>query len=247
MSETQLAVSPPQELRTVESEPGDLLRLAVDRGMGPDALEKLMALQERMAAAKAKAEYREAFARFQKLQPAIPKSKKGFNYVYAPLEVIADAIRSTLSECGLTYTFDAEFNDSHVTVTCYVHHIGGHSESARFTGKIDGAKVLSNTGKAVTNDVQTAGSAMSYGKRYALCAALGLSVGGEDNDAYAEPEQQAAPTDPAIVAKIKSIGTSKSLADYWRELTPGQRGAHVRVFQSHAAEVKAAEAEESNA
>ena len=68
-------------------------------------------------------------------------------------------------------------------MVCIVHHVEGHSERTAFPVPIDRA--------ARMNDTQKVGSALTYGRRYALCAALGIVTAEEDDDAIA-----AAPTAP---------------------------------------------------
>ncbi len=62
-------------------------------------------------------------------------------------------------------------------VACIVHHREGHSERTEFLVPIDV--------QARMNDAQKAGSALTYGRRYALCAALGIVTAEEDDDGRA--------------------------------------------------------------
>lgn len=162
--------------------PADLLRLAVAGGADVDKLEKLMALQERWQAGQAKREYVAAMMKFQSLLPTIPKIREvhkasgGLLYKFANLDDIMDSIRPIEKECGFMHRFDfAPREGGGCKCTCIVTHIGGHSEST--TVSIPPTKGMN------TNPAQDNGIEMTYGQRYAIIGAYGITTADEDRDA----------------------------------------------------------------
>lgn len=60
-------------------------------------------------------------------------------------------------------------------VTCTIHHVAGHKRSSEFQATIDRAA------KAM-NATQQCASALTYGRRYSLCMALGIVTADIDDD-----------------------------------------------------------------
>jgi hypothetical protein len=67
---------------------------------------------------------------------------------------------------------------------------------------IDGNKIEFTYPANLAGTAQQVGSAITYAKRYALCAVLGLIVGGEDDDGN-EAEKQAPAPKPITLNKAK--------------------------------------------
>ena len=138
----------------------------------------------------ARSAFYEALASFQATVPHIdkarvanvrPRNGSAYSYRYADLAGIQRAIAPALVACGLSVTFDTAATPGGFLVTCNVHHIAGHSACASFPVPIDTAGRM--------NPAQAAGSALTYGRRYALCAALGIVTAEDDDDAQgADPE-----------------------------------------------------------
>lgn len=166
-----------------EPTPMVLLQQAIDRGLTTTDLERLAALQERWEERQAAKAFGEALAKFQSLCPVVKKSRRAdtgkFAYTYASYDDIHFAIRALLAECGLTVSFDTTTEGGAVKVTCHVRH-GSHVQSTAFVVPMP---------QLSTNNTQSFGAALSYGKRYALCAALNIVVSDEDDDASALVER----------------------------------------------------------
>lgn len=163
---------------------GQMLQLAVERGIAPEALEKLVNLHERISDRMAAAEFARAFAEFKRRCPRIEKRRSSegtgqrsgarFAFRYANIEDIAEAVDPILTELGFSYGFDAETIGGGMKVTCRLRHVAGHSESASFTSPVDSALPVSNQQKHV--------GASTYGKRQALIGVLGLVTVDEDTE-----------------------------------------------------------------
>lgn len=170
----------------------DFLTLAIERGVDADALEKLVALHERLEARKAEQAFNEALQQFQERVPVIPKNKrvnyptKGggkVDYSYSTFDHVADTIRPLMTDLGLHYSFSTEPMDGkRLMVKCIVRHIDGHSIESTFPVDVDST--------AKMNIQQQMASATTYAKRYALIQALGITTADTDDDAYLAGQSQ---------------------------------------------------------
>jgi len=168
-----------------------LLQIAIQNGVDADSLSKLVDLNQRMMAMRAKQDFYLALQEFQDRCPPIPKNKKvdyttkaggRVNYSYATLDHISETIRPLLTELGLSYTFECGSDAKSMKVACIVHHVAGHSETSEFPVDIDRSSKMSS--------MQQSASAMTYCRRYALCNALGITTADTDDDAYSVGESQ---------------------------------------------------------
>lgn len=185
-------------------EPSQLLAQAITQGANIDALERLMALQERWEANQAKSEFFAALAKFQSIVPRIPRRKKGYNYLYAPLEDIDETIRPAMLECQLTKRWEIagtkEDGTDIITVTCIITHVAGHSERTTLHGLPDSS--------GSKNEIQARGSTVTYLQRYTLIGALGLTTADEDIDArISDPSEKITPENVAFLRQeLKEVG-----------------------------------------
>src|SRR5579864_756084 len=158
-----------------------LISQAIDKNIDVDKLERLLAMRSDMKKEWAKGEYDKAMAAFQGECPIIERTKQGYNYKYAPLEVIAEQIKPFLLKNGLSYTFNTEEIDNKIIVYCIVTHVAGH------TGEPSKAVITKETTTKM-NLSQQSGAVMTYGKRYSLMNALAIMVRDEDTDASTSKE-----------------------------------------------------------
>lgn len=160
-------------------EPAGLIQLAIEKGADVDRLSALMDLEERYRARLAVEGFNEARSAFQAQCPDIPKTKEVKNrdgsvrYRFAPLDQIMKRVAPSLQSNGLSYRWETEKAEDGVSVICYLTHRLGHESASR-------AFIPAVTGHG-TNAAQDEGSAISYGKRYSFCNALGLQPD-EDDD-----------------------------------------------------------------
>lgn len=167
------------ERAMVRYDPSQLLSQAIEKGLGIETLERLMALQERWQANTAKAEFFEALAQFQSLVPDILKKKKAYEAMYAPLGDIDKVIKTPMRECGLSKRWEQQQDaDGKLTMTCIITHSAGHSERTSI-GPVDPGS-LEKT-KAM-NTIQQRGAVITYLQRYTLIGALGLTTADADID-----------------------------------------------------------------
>lgn len=183
-----------------------LIRLAIDKNVDVDKLERLIALKEREVARNARDAFFQALANFQEKCPPVVKNKTAeivsrrtggkFSYGYASLDELQRHIRPYLRAENLSYSFDVEADGKErLIVTCILRHIDGHFERASFPVPIETTERMSGA--------QANGAALSYGKRQALSAVLGLSIEEDTDGKRADApdlitEEQAADIDALI-------------------------------------------------
>jgi hypothetical protein len=135
----------------------------------------------------AQAAWTAAFVAAQAEMPEIAKTKtakietankRSFSYSYAELPGIIEAVRATLSNHGLAVAQSVESNGPGIGVATRIYHRDGHVETF-------GPIVL-----AAGNDARSAGSAITYARRYALCAALGIAPDDDDDAEVATKKVQ---------------------------------------------------------
>ncbi len=111
-----------------------------------------------------------------KLQSSIKKANKStvntfHKNQYSTIEDVWDSIRELLSPLGLFVSQEITSKEGYVCVTTFITHASG--EWMEF-----GALEIPCPKK----DCQGVGIAITYGKKYALCAALGIVSGENDDD-----------------------------------------------------------------
>lgn len=162
--------------------PMEMLNAAVARGADIAVLEKLMDLQERWEAGRARKAFDAAIAAAKAEIPVIRKnrevdftsSKGRTNYRHEDFGEIARTIDPILGKHGLSYRFRATSNlNEPVMVTCIVSHRDGRSEETTLTAGRD------ESGNK--NSIQGIGSTITYLQRYTLKAALGLAASNDDD------------------------------------------------------------------
>ena len=207
-----------------------LFEMAIRGDAEVAVLEKLMDLQERVETRNARRVFFDELAAFQRECPEIPKSKTAsiksqrtgteFGYKYAPLDAIARVVRDPLENHGFSYSFSARMADGFLNVRCTLRHIDGHQTSSTFPVPIDGGARMSAA--------QSHGAALTYGKRQALVAVLGLSTTEDDIDAprgitHTEPigQEQLARLS-ARIDEVKALRPRFSEAKYLKYLKVDQ-------------------------
>jgi hypothetical protein len=187
----------PEEIQSVQTmqiyTPPSLMALAIQNNVDIERLTKLMELQERWQANEAKKDFVAAMSAFKKNPPQIIKDmhveyKAGnatVKYNHASLGNITASVSEALSEHGLSTRWETKQENNQITVTCFITHISGHSESTSLTASPD------NSGGK--NAIQAIGSAVTYLQRYTLLTITGLATNEFENDGRGA-EKQSEPT-----------------------------------------------------
>ena len=131
--------------------------------------------------------------------PNVRKTGTGNYGKFAELSELIDSVRPVLAKHGLAFSQDVSgLPDGRIGVTTILVHTSG----ARFaTGPLP---------MPAPADPQKVGSAITYARRYALMATLGLAA--EDDDGQAAkpaPQARKAPPNPAAEALMARIKATK--------------------------------------
>lgn len=171
---------------------------AIKSGASPEQLLQLMQLQVQAdqhqlslmaqrrvwdredAAERAKREYDEALVRFKEQCPNVARLKdiaegprKGAKY--ADLDAVVETATGHLSANGFTCTWRVvDDGKDWIAVEARLQHKGGHHETVRFSGPIDG------TGNK--NAIQARKSTVSYLERITMLLVCGLAEADADDD-----------------------------------------------------------------
>lgn len=143
-----------------------------------------------------KKELLKALSEFQKEVPVIHKNTDGYNYKYADLSAIFAVIKPLMYSHGLGFT---QLLDGESLKTVIFHVETGQSieSSVHIKQEVTLAKM---------NAFQVMGSAITYYRRYALSASLGL-ITDDDKDACGEQVKKVK-TPPVKVVGTKEIDTA---------------------------------------
>lgn len=148
-----------------------------------------------------------------------------FKSKYADLASCWDACRKQLAANGLCVIQTTTHTDAGVMLVTTLAHSSG--EWIRGT-----LPVLTKD-----NGPQAQGSGITYARRYALAAIVGLAQIDDDAEAAQARGKPAPVHDAQIVVEIASVKSSKELGDLWKSLTVEQRTAHADLFTARKKEL----------
>ena len=149
-----------------------------------------------METSETKAELFKAFANFKKKlkQPLKDANNPFFKSKYVPLENVVQVVDEAMIDTGLSYTQGiADLEEGYLRVDTIVLH-----ESGEYM-VIKGSKV-----KPVKNDPQSAGSAITYARRYSLSTAFGIASDPDDDGNGASQQAKNKPK-PELTPEQKVI------------------------------------------
>ncbi len=184
--------------------PMAMIETAIAKGVDPEQLSKLLDLQERWERNRAADSFAAALTTFQAQMPVVKKAQtakvKDWSYTFASYDDVMRAAAPILAQCKLAISFSTEPAQGALKVTCRVRH-GIHFEEHSLTVPIPDMRV---------SDTQKFGAALSYAKRYAVCAALNIVVSDEDDDAASQLDsvnaKEAAILKALVVEKKADLG-----------------------------------------
>jgi hypothetical protein len=152
----------------------------------------------------------EALVMLQAQLPEVAKTADAQYGKYADLTVVSRALLPLLASCGLSWTCcPTARNDGGRFVLDYaLKHVSGE--------EISGLYPLPTTGSP-----QQIGTAITYARRYALCAVTGLAPGGDDDDG------QAGEKGHADAKRPRNVPDSQLAAE--GRMTRGEKSAHEQL------------------
>ena len=192
---------------------------AVERGMTPEMVERMLAIQERWEASQARKAYFDAFANFRAESVRVIRNTertagplKGTKY--ADLSAVVDAVTLPLSRHKLSHSWKLTKDEPDwIEVTCTLSHSMGYGESVFMGGPPD----TSDGGKT---PIQRRMSTVSMLERYTLKAVTGVAEedddgsGGAGNNQRTGDEKQKPPakTNGAPPTDAKPTGATDQAA-----------------------------------
>ncbi|MEM6413168.1 MAG: ERF family protein [Pseudomonadota bacterium] len=225
--------------------PMEMLNTALSNGAPIETLEKLMALQERWEANQARKAFVAAMANARAKFEPILKRHNGYNnrYKYEQLSDIETAVRSALSEHGITYEWQTEdSDDGRIRVTCIATHSDGHNKTNSLSCH---PKDVADP-KANMNGAQRIQTAVTYLERITLKALLGLAAGPDSDGVAGEQAYDTAP----LKQQIDDAEDFPALAEVAEELNAVSdmpNSARAELLQYFSNRQRALKAELNNA
>lgn len=129
---------------------------------------------------------------------------------YADLTSCWDACREPLGKHGLAVIQTTETADTTVTVVTTLAHESGEW--------VRGTLTIPATGNKGVNPAQALGSAISYGRRYGLCAIVGICTDDDDGNAAGrprDPQRRASISEQDITQRIQAAATTDQLTQLY--------------------------------
>lgn len=152
-----------------------ITRAAQDKTLDLDRVERLFAMQEKLAAKRAESEFLDALARFKESAPVVSKdmTNNQYNSRYASLGNTVNTTNPALGRAGLTASWELDQTQG-IKVTCVLSHVGGHSKRVSLSGPPDssGAK----------NPIQQIKSTVTYLELATFQAVTGIATHGASVD-----------------------------------------------------------------
>lgn len=149
------------------------------------------------------------------MEPAVKDANNpAFKSKYADLASVWNAVRGPLSSNGLSVMQDVTMVDNKVSVTTRLAHSSGQWQ--------DFGPLVVPMNKS---DAHGVGSATSYGRRYSLCAAVGVVQ--DDDDGNASTRHDSGPSGMPVARPIPKSGNSSDGAP----MNDGQ----IRILKAKAA------------
>jgi hypothetical protein len=201
----------------LQREAGSILdviaRAAADPTVNVDKLERLLAIQQTILADQRRTAFMAAKARLQAVLPQVTKhgtisdSHGNARNHFAKIEDIDAAIRPLYTAEGFSFDVDSKATQGGATYTCKMSHAEGHSETKELFLPLD-------TG-AGRNNVQSAGSTLSYARRYLIMMHLNLVTRDEDNDGNGAPQPITAAQCAELRSGLAAVGGSEARFLNW--------------------------------
>ena len=148
-----------------------------------------------------------------------------FKSKYADLASCWDACRKQLAANGLAVIQTTNTTDAGVVLVTTLAHSSG--------------EWIRGVLPVVTKDAgpQAQGSGITYARRYALAAIVGLAQIDDDAEAAQARGKPEPATDPTVFTAIAAAPDAQALAALWKSLSPEARSAHATSFTARKKEL----------
>lgn len=185
-------------------------KVSMTPNLNPEIIHRMLDAQQRVLDRQAEQEFNQALNDLQSKLQAVPKNglidfvdKKGNERKtpFAKFEDMMKVLKPLMIANGFTVSFTSEPIEGGMLVTGTLTHKGGHciKSAMRLPLDVSGSK----------NNLQGAGSTISYGRRYILDMLFNIVREGEDTDGYGAPISDDLLQE--IKARIKATGANDAL------------------------------------
>jgi hypothetical protein len=143
-----------------------------------------------------------------------------FKSKYADLASCWDACRKPLTDNGLAVIQTIEAGEARAVLVTTLCHASG--------------EWIKSYCPILTKDdsPQGQGSGITYARRYALAAMVGLAQIDDDAEAAQGRHKVSAPQNPELLAKIAATATAEELSKLYNAVPQDVREAHIEVFKA---------------
>ncbi len=166
-----------------------LVQLALEKGVNPDQLGKLLDLQERWTSDRAKEAFARAMNQCQREIPAVVRDAVNsfLGNRYLQLETLQSRITPVFLRHGFSLSWSQGEcpKEGFTRVLATLRHVEGHSEQYQGDYPLDG--VGAKGGKNM-NALQGVVSAHTYAQRDMLRLMFNVTISNQDTDGQADPE-----------------------------------------------------------
>ena len=123
----------------VDNSPSGLLRLAVERNLDIDKLQKFMELHREWEVNEARKAYYLAVSEFKRNPPTVTKDKKNTQYDswYTSIGNLTSTVNTELGKHGLSANWSYDQGEKTISATCILTHAMGHHESVTLSAPPD--------------------------------------------------------------------------------------------------------------
>jgi hypothetical protein len=188
-----------------------VLQQAIERGIDPDALKKLMDLVERHESMEAKKAYDAAMVDLKRDLPTVldrdkTVSFKSVHYTHTSLAHAVEIVTPVLTQHGFSVSWVPSNDAQAVAVTCRLTHRQGHFGESTIKSAPDNSGMKSGP--------QAIASTITLLERYTLLALLGIATTDmPEPEPQAEPNEQNTERTMKAIKAMGDIGISKGDAE----------------------------------
>lgn len=163
------------------------------------------------------------------------KDTAGYNYKYADLAQVLSLIRPLLLKNGLSFTQHVSNADGSVVIETVVMHESGQWMASELN--------MPPTPSSKMSPAQAVGSAITYGRRYALTAIFGITQQAEDDDAadhgkHQQQKQQQQQRPPAHQAPKSPVDVAGPLTHIQNAISMDDKMNGFKVWIGLSNEIK---------
>lgn len=218
---------------TPQVHPLAMVQQAVERGLDPETISKLMDLADRHAATEARKAYSRALVALKADLPTVIGRDKTVSfgntrYTHSSLGKVMESITEPLTLHGFSLAWEPSTAGNQVSVTCRLTHAAGHSEATTLTAPADT--------KGSKSEAQGVMSTITMLERYSALALLGIATAdmqephGETDKDHVDSAANMKAMAAAVKAGHKKTDVEKQIGKPVQEWTDADLGKVAELF-----------------